>query len=57
LAGAGATAEQGGGDGADGQGSHDQQGVPGDRDIQPDLRLVEPEAVLAELEVFFGRPA
>ena len=44
--GVGAAAEQGGGDGADGQGSHDQYGVPGDRGIQADLGLVEPEAVL-----------
>jgi len=29
--GAGAAAQQGGGDGADGQGGHDQHGVPGDR--------------------------
>ena len=55
--GVGAAAEQGGGDGADGQGGHDQHGVPGDRGVQADLGLVEPEAVLAELEIFFGRPA
>jgi len=30
--------------------------VAQDRGIQPDLRLVEPEAVLAELEIFFSRP-
>jgi hypothetical protein len=48
--GVGAAAEQGGGDGADGQGSHDQHGVPGDRGIEADLGLVQPEAVLAELE-------
>jgi hypothetical protein len=51
--GTGAAAQQGGGDGADGHGGHDQHGVPGDRVIQADLGLVEPEAVLAELEIFF----
>jgi len=30
--------------------------VPGDRGIQPDLGLVEAEAVLAEFEIFFNRP-
>ena len=55
--GAGAAAQQGGGDGADGQGGHDQHGVPGDRGVEADLGLVEPEAVLAELEIFFSRPA
>jgi hypothetical protein len=28
--------------------------VPGDRGVEADLGLVEPEAVLAELEAFFG---
>jgi len=55
--GAGAAAEQGGGDGADGQGRHDQHRVPGDRGVETDLGLVEPETVLPELEIFFGRPA
>jgi hypothetical protein len=55
--GAGAAAEQGGGDGADGQGGHDQHGVPGDGGVEADLGLVEPETVLPELEIFFGRPA
>jgi hypothetical protein len=55
--GVGAASEQGGGDGADGQGGHDQHGVPGDRGVEADLGLVEPEAVLAEFEIFFGRPA
>ena len=50
-------AEQGGGDGADGQGAHDQHGVPGDGGVGADLGLVEPEAVLAELEIFFCGPA
>ena len=55
--GAGAAAEQGGGDGADGQGGHDQHGVPGDRVIQADLGLVESEAVLPETEIFLAGPA
>ena len=54
--GAGAAAEQGGGDGADGQGCHDQDGVPGDRGVQADLGLVEAEAVLAEFEIFLNQP-
>ena len=55
--GVGAAAEQGGGDGADGQGSHDQHGVPGDRGVEADLGLVEAEAVLAELEALLRGPA
>jgi hypothetical protein len=55
--GAGAVAEQGGGDGADREGGYDQHGMPGDRGMQPDLRLVETEAVLAELETFFYGPS
>jgi hypothetical protein len=51
------TTPQGGGDGADGQGGHDQYGVPGDRGVEADLGLAEAEAVLAEFEIFFGRPA
>ena len=51
--GVGAVAQQGSGDGADGQGGHDQHGVAGDRMVEADLRLVEAEAVLAELEIFF----
>jgi hypothetical protein len=47
--GAGAAAQQRGGNGADGQGGHDQDGVPGDRGVEADLGLVEPEAALAEL--------
>jgi hypothetical protein len=31
--------------------------VAGDRGVEPDLGLVEPEAALAELEGFFRRPA
>jgi hypothetical protein len=44
--GAGAAAELGGGDGADGQGGHDQHGVPGDGGVEADLGLIEPEAAL-----------
>jgi hypothetical protein len=55
--GAGAAAEPGGGDGADGQGGRDQHGVPGDRGVGADLGLVEPGAVLSELGIFFGGPA
>jgi hypothetical protein len=47
--GAGTAAQQGGGDGADGRSGHDQHGVPGDRGIQADLGLVEPEAVLSRI--------
>jgi hypothetical protein len=39
--------QQGGGDGTSRQGGHDQDGVADDRGIQPDLGLVEPEAVFA----------
>ena len=55
-AGVSAVAEQGGGDSADGQGGHDQDGVAGDRLVKADLRLIEAEAVLAELEAFFNGP-
>src|SRR6266568_5145714 len=55
--GTGAAAQQRGGDGADRQGGHDQHGVAGDRGVEPGLALVEPEAVLAELEIFFYWPA
>ena len=54
--GIGAVAEQGGGDGADRQGGHDQHGVAGDRGVEPGLALVQAEAVLPELEIFFSRP-
>jgi hypothetical protein len=53
----GAAAQQCGGDGADGQGGHDQDGMAGERVIEADLGLVQAEAVLAELEAFFHRPA
>jgi hypothetical protein len=55
--GAGPGLEQGGGDSTDRERCHDQHGVPGDRVIEPDLRLIQAEAVLAELEAFFDRPA
>jgi len=45
-----------GGDDADGERGHDQHGVPGDRDMRPDLGLVEAEVVLAELEILLSRP-
>ena len=53
----GAFAQPGGGDGADGEGGHDQDQVPQDRGVEPGLALVEPEAALAELEAFLDRPA
>jgi hypothetical protein len=40
--GVGAAAEQGGGDRADGQGGHDQHGVPGDRVIEADPAFPSP---------------
>ena len=48
--GIGSVFHQRGGDGADRQRGHDQQGVADDRGVEPGLALVEPEAVLAELE-------
>ena len=54
--GIGAVAEQRGGDRADGQGGHDQHDVADDRGVEPGLALVEAEAVLSELEIFFNRP-
>jgi hypothetical protein len=53
----GAVALQCGGDGADREGGADEHGVPGDRGVEPDLGLVQAEAVLAELESFLDRPA
>jgi hypothetical protein len=55
--GIGARFEQGGGDGADGQGGHDQHGVAGDRGVEADLGLIQAEAVLAQPEFLFHRPA
>lgn len=40
--GVGAVYELGGGDGADGQGGYDQNGVPGDRGGEPDLDSSSP---------------
>ena len=54
--GAGLVAEESGGDGADGQGGAGQDGVPGDRGVEPDLGLIQPELVLSELEAFFSQP-
>ena len=54
--GVGAVAHEGGGDGADGEGGHDEHGVAGDRGVEPGLALVEAEAVLAEFKIFFSRP-
>jgi hypothetical protein len=44
--GVGAVTQQRGGDGADGQGGHDQDGVAGDGGVEAGLALVEAEAVL-----------
>ncbi len=54
--GVGAVLQQRGGDGADGQGGHHQHGVAEDRGVEPGLALVQPEAVLAEFEIFYSRP-
>jgi hypothetical protein len=54
--GIGAVPELGGGDGADGQGGHDQHGVTLDRDIEAGLALVQAEAVLPEPEVLLDAP-
>jgi hypothetical protein len=42
--GIGAVGQQRGGDGADGQGGHDQHGVAGDGGVEPGLALIEAEA-------------
>lgn len=55
--GVGAPAEQGRGDGADGQRGHDQHGVPGDCVVEADLGLAEAEAALPGSEIFFHWPA
>ena len=55
--GVGAVLQEGGGDGADGQGGHHQHEVAGDRGVEADLGLAGAEAVLAEFEVFFHGPA
>jgi hypothetical protein len=54
---AGTVAEQGGRDGADHEGGPVQYGVPRDRGLQPDLRLVQAKAVLPGLEAFLHRLA
>ena len=54
--GAGAVPELGGGDGADGEGGHDEHEVAADRGVEPRLALVQPETVLAEFESFFNPP-
>ena len=54
--GTGAAAEQGGGDGADREGGHDQHDVAQDRGVEPRLALVQAEAVFPEFEIFFSRP-
>ncbi len=46
-----------GGDGADCEGGHDQDGVPQDGVVEAHLGLVEAEPVLGELEVFFDGPS
>jgi hypothetical protein len=51
--GAGAVAELGGGDGADGEGGHDEHEVAADGGVEPCLALVQAEVVLSELESFF----
>jgi hypothetical protein len=55
--GAGPVLQLGGGNGADGQGGHDQDGVPQDRVVEADLGLVEAETALAGSEIFFNWPA
>src|ERR1039457_3183182 len=52
----GLVAEKSGGDGADREGGAGQDGVPGDRGVEPDLGLVQAELVLPELESFFNQP-
>lgn len=54
VADVGAVAELG--DGADGEGGHDQYGVSADRGVEAGLALVESELVLAELEIFLDGP-
>jgi hypothetical protein len=52
--GIGAVPELGGGDGADGQGGHDEHDVAQDRGVEPGLALVQAEAVLPELEILLA---
>src|SRR5207302_10828640 len=53
---AGAVPEPGGGDGADGQGGHDEHEMAADRGVEPGLALVQAEIVLPELESFLYWP-
>ena len=55
--GVGAVPQLRGGDGADGQGGHDQHGVRQDRGVEAGLALVQAEAALAELEALLHGPA
>ena len=55
--GRGALPGTGGGDGAHGEGGHGQHQVPADRGAGADLGTIEPEAALADLEVFLDGPA
>lgn len=50
----GAFPEPGSGDGADGEGRHDEHQVAADRGVEPDLALVEAEVVLGELEALLS---
>jgi hypothetical protein len=40
----------------DREGGHDQHGMAHDRDVEPRLALVQAEAVLPDLEIFFNGP-
>ena len=55
--GPGAIPELGGGDGADGEGGHDEHEVAADRGVEPCLALVQAEVVLPRLESFFYWPS
>jgi hypothetical protein len=54
--GIGAPLEQGGGDGADRQGGHHQDGVAGDGGVETDLGLIQAEGVSCEPEIFLDKP-
>jgi hypothetical protein len=53
---AGLVPQECGGDGADGLGGQDQDGVSQDCVVEPELGLIQAEAVLAELEFLFHWP-
>jgi hypothetical protein len=55
--GIGAVPQLGGGDGADRQGGHDQDDVPQDRGVEPDLALVQAEAAFSQLEALLNGPS